>query len=250
MAYATDNPPRLLVPSLDGSTPAVWHYLSANSFSQVAAADFFSDATNLGLKVGDGIVVVESDNAYSTALFSVSAITDGAATVTRGQQLTGTTAPGPGIDGAVGGFIATSVTPFGAAIKTDIFIDLTGLNEGGTAGDIIGINGTGAAYLGRIVAPRSGVIFGGRMTCLETPAGGGTDIDLYAADEATGVEDTAISVLTETQLINAGASSNGSTDPMTALPTIGQYLYLVGQGTSDATYTAGVLHIELWGLPA
>ena len=84
------------------------------------------------------------------------------------------------------------------------------------------------------------------MTCLETPAGGSTDIDLYSATEGTGVNDTAIGDLTETQIINAGAASAGT---MVAGGDIAadRYLYLVSQGTGDATYTAGRFLIEVVG---
>ena len=84
------------------------------------------------------------------------------------------------------------------------------------------------------------------MTCLETPAGGGTDIDLFSATEGTGVNDTAIGDLTETQIINAGAASAGT---MVAGGDIAadQYLYLVGQGTGHAAYTAGRFMITILG---
>lgn len=126
-----------------------------------------------------------------------------------------------------------------------VLIDLTGLNSGGTAGDIIGVNGTSSAcYLIRIPTM---TVLGGRMTCLETPAGGDTDIDLYAATEGTGVEDGAISALTETQIINAGAQTAGTLTYFAADPAANDYLYLVGQGTANATYTAGRLLIEIFG---
>jgi hypothetical protein len=158
----------------------------------------------------------------------------------------GTITPGVGISGAAETFKAWTEDQ-GEIIKTSILIDLTGLSCGGTAGDIIGANGAGVAYLGQVVAATSGTIFSGRMTCLETPTNGDTDIDLYSATEATGVEDTAISTLTETQLIDAGASSLGSQDAFTAWPVANSYLYLVGQGTGNAAYTAGRLLIEMWG---
>lgn len=126
-----------------------------------------------------------------------------------------------------------------------VLIDLTGLNSGDTAGDIIGVNGTSSAcYLIRIPTM---TVLGGRMTCLETPAGGDTDIDLYAATEGTGVEDGAISALTETQIINAGAQTAGTVTYFAADPAANDYLYLVGQGTANATYTAGRFLIEIFG---
>jgi hypothetical protein len=89
-------------------------------------------------------------------------------------------------------------------------------------------------------------VFGVKMTCFEAPAGGDTDIDLYSATEGTGVEDVAISTLTETQIINSGTLSLGTTAFGTDIAA-GQYLYLVGQGTANAAYTAGRLLIEIYG---
>jgi hypothetical protein len=134
----------------------------------------------------------------------------------------------------------------GGIYKVTIVIDLTGLNSGGTAGDIIGVNGTALpCYIAQLPAM---TVLGGRMTCLETPAGGDTDIDLYSATEGTGVEDSAITALTETEIINAGAQTRGTLTYFSADPTLNQYLYLVGQGTANATYTAGRFLIEIFGV--
>jgi hypothetical protein len=126
-----------------------------------------------------------------------------------------------------------------------ILVDLTGLNSGGTAGDIIGVDGESACYIARLPAM---TVLGGRMTCLELPAGGDTDLDLYAANEGTGAEDAAITGLTETQIINAGTQALGTVTHFSAYPAANQYLYLVGQSTSDATYTAGRFLIEIFGV--
>lgn len=133
-----------------------------------------------------------------------------------------------------------------------LVIDLTGLKGGGTAGDIIGSDSTSInsakqpAYIAQL--PSGMTVLGGRMTCLETPAGGGTDIDLYSAVEGTGVQDGAVSSLTETELINAGAQTVGTVTYLAADPTASAYLYLVSQGTSTTTYTAGRFLIELFGV--
>lgn len=158
------------------------------------------------------------------------------------------TTAGTGITAGVGTVYKAGSSRSGDIIVTRIFIDLTGLNSGGTAGDIIGLNSTSnPCHIGQITAATSGTIFWGKMTCIETPAGGDTDIDLYAANEGTGVEDAAISGLTETQIVNGGTHSAGNEDLFAASPTANQYLYLVGQGTADATYTAGQFLIELYG---
>jgi hypothetical protein len=132
-------------------------------------------------------------------------------------------AAGVGITGAATSFV-TSVDKIGSLIKTTILIDLTGLNSGGTADDIIGDDGTGVAHLGQITAAVNGTVIAGRLTCLETPATGDDDIDVYSATEATGVEDTLVTA-----------------------PAADQYLYLVGGTGGSATYTAGILLLEFWG---
>jgi hypothetical protein len=154
-------------------------------------------------------------------------------------------AAGVGITGAATSFV-TSVDKIGSLIKTTILIDLTGLNSGGTADDIIGDDGTGVAHLGQITAAVNGTVIAGRLTCLETPATGDDDIDVYSATEATGVEDTLITALTQTQLCNSGDLIAGSVVAVTA-PAADQYLYLVGGTGGSATYTAGILLLEFWG---
>jgi hypothetical protein len=153
---------------------------------------------------------------------------------------------GSGITGGTGTICKTSFAVEGGVKKMQVLIDLTGLNSGGTAGDIIGVNGTAnPCYIAQI--PSTFTILGGRMTCLETPAGGDTDIDLYSATEGTGVEDQAITALTETQIINAGTQSAGTVTYFSADPAANTYFYLVGQSTSNATYTAGRFLIEVFG---
>jgi len=103
------------------------------------------------------------------------------------------------------------------------------------------------AHLGQITAAVNGTIFAGKITCLETPTGGDPDVDLYSATEATGVEDVGIGTLTATQLINHGDWAGGEQGNLTAMPAANKYLYLVAGDATDATYTAGIFLIELWG---
>lgn len=160
--------------------------------------------------------------------------------------------PGIGITGGTGTLCKIGISRHGDLIRTMILIDVTGLNSSAAA-DIIGDDGASACYLCQIDTKRTGTLFMGSMKCLETPATGEPDIDLYSATEATGTEDSAITGLTETALLNAAAdwtSALGSKG-LTALPADGEYLYLVGSGAgTDATYTAGKFLIELWGYDA
>ena len=192
---------------------------------------------------------VRSENGFQ--MVSKNATT-GTITVTSGDKMSVEAVGSAGIEGTAAVYVTqvnrlkSDVTTNVNIVKTTIMIDLTGLKDGGTAGDIIGKDGSGDAYIGQVTTANQGVVFGVTMTCVETPAGGSTDIDLYSATEGTGVNDTAIGDLTETQVINAGAASAGT---MVAGGDIAadQYLYLVRQGTGDAAYTAGRFLIEITG---
>lgn len=160
-------------------------------------------------------------------------------------------APGTGISSGTGTVFKSSVQRVGGIIKTSLLIDLTGLASSTTDLDIIGV-GAGAAYLGQITAAKNGTILTGRMTCLEVPAGGADDVDLYAATESTGVFDAGIGTLAETALVTAGAAwTLGLTKGLSAIPAANQYLYLCGgEAGTAATYTAGKFLIELEGYEA
>jgi len=220
----------------DGSTNDAAAFTAANSASglsavYVPAGTYLITGTVTGNFFTFGNVTISSG--------SVSSITQLSPSVTE-------LSPGVGISPVTNSIFKTSTIASNNIVTTTILLDLTGLQSGGTAGDIIGKNGSGAAYLGQITAANNGTILGVSITCLEAPGGGDADIDLYSATEATGVEDTAISALTETQIINSGTLAVGT---ITRGNTIAanQYLYLVGQGTSNAAYSAGRLLIEITG---
>jgi hypothetical protein len=191
---------------------------------------------------------VRSENGFQTVSKNA---TTGTITVTSGSKMAVEAEAGAGIEGTAETYI-TQVERFKSdvdtnvnLVKTTIMLDLTGL-QSTAAGDIIGKNGSGVAYLGQVTTANSGVVFGVTMECFETPAGGDPDIDLYSATEATGVEDSPISDLTETLIINAGDAAVGT---RVAGGTIAadQYLYLVAGSTTDAAYTAGRLVITILG---
>lgn len=157
---------------------------------------------------------------------------------------------GIGITGTADNFV-TSVNKVGSIIKTTILIDVDGLNSGGSADDVIGADGAGVAHLGQITAAVNGTIFAGTITCLQTPTGGDPDIDLWYTDDATGVEDTLVTTMNnQIQCINHGDWTAGQVDGLTAFPPTTKYLYLATGDFTDATYTAGILLIELWGTAA
>lgn len=182
----------------------------------------------------------QRQNANGTAAF----VDSGGNEVFAANKLTNEA--GSGVKG-VAAIYETGVQKFGGIAKTTIVIDLTGLRST-AAGDIIGDDGTSnPCHIGQLPADECGTIFAGTVKCLEVPTGGDPDIDLYAADEGTGVEDAAITTLAETQLTNGGDHTLGGEDVLTAFPTDGQYLYLVAGAVTDADYTAGKLVIELYG---
>ena len=180
-------------------------------------------------------------NTTTGAVTTVRALT--VSQITAGTGITSGT--GTVYDGTITKEILGSVTYF----YTRIYIDLTGLNDGGSTLDIIGAPTASAnCHLGQFTTAANGTIYIGKMTCLEAPTTGGADIDLYTAVEATGVEDTLITDLDETLLLNAGTSTLNSQDDITIIPIVDSYLYLAGVTASNATYDAGKLLIEFWGV--
>jgi hypothetical protein len=108
------------------------------------------------------------------------------------------------------------------------------------------------AFLFRFQESISGGLFQGWVTCLETPATGVADIDMYSAVEATGKFDEAVSGLTETILRTNGGLWSGDVNakiPLTALPADGEYIYLTcGAAGTPETYSAGQFVFEFWGV--
>lgn len=215
---------------------------------------------NEGTAASSAFVAVAALTAAQEALLSATAgvataskalILDSGGDLTSGSIILSDlpTTAGVGITVAADSFVS-GVQKVGTLFKTTIVLEVDGLNGGGTADDIIGDDGTGAAHLGQITAARNGTIFAGSMTCLEAPSGEDADIDLHSADEATGVEDTAISALSNVaKLVNAGDWTAGALKPLTLFPAADQYLYLTNGDvtTSGGLYSGGIFLIELWG---
>jgi hypothetical protein len=154
-----------------------------------------------------------------------------------------------GITGGTGTVYKSGVQRNGGIISTKILLDITGLGSSTTDGDIIG-QGVSAAHIGQITAARNGTTLKGKMTCLEVPATGADDIDLFYATAATGAFDAAISGVTgQTSLISSGGAwTLGQTKGFSAEIPANAYLYLVnGEAGTVGTYTAGQFLIELEG---
>ena len=160
---------------------------------------------------------------------------------------------GTGISAVSNAITKHSVVTVGNIIETTIALDLTGLNSGDADGDIIGKAGTANCHYGQITAAVNGTILSGYVQCLETPAGGEPDIDLFTATVATGTEEALITALTETQLLATGADWTNLLAPkgLTTVPPADGYLYLVASGgATNDTYTAGKFIIKLYGYAA
>ena len=173
--------------------------------------------------------------------------------VTGRSTLTGNTiatTAGTGITTGTGTVYAASVIKTGGIFHTKILIDLTGLASSGS-GDIIGKAATANSHIGQITAAVNGTVLGGKLTCLEAPAGGDPDINLWYADEATGTEDAAITGLTnQVQMCDSGDLALNSVISIPTPPAADKYIYMVTGAATNADYTAGKLLIEFFGYEA
>jgi hypothetical protein len=175
----------------------------------------------------------------------------------QGQSVSGDL--GTGVSGSVG---HRSIMKIGREVITEIYVDL-GSSQGALydtskQGEIIGhsssaegVQTAGKANLTQVTTAENGVVTLVEMTCVETPTGGATDIDLSFA--ATAQVYSGSSGLT--QIIDGGAQVIGSEGAKLydANELEDQYLYLTTpddateDGAAAAEYTAGKLLIRLYG---
>ena len=137
-------------------------------------------------------------------------------------------------------------------VKTNIIIDLTDLESEATLADIIGNNGALNCHFGQINYSQTGIIYKSVITCIETPAGGELDIDVYQSTVSNGTEGLLVTSLAgATQLVDTNTDwAVGASKIFTTNPSDSNYLYLsVGTDSSPTagTYTAGKFLIELYG---
>jgi len=200
-------------------------------------------------KVTKGSTGAFTDN----STYSTNASVGGTLDVTGRSTLTGNTVAttaGTGITTGTGTVYAASVIKTGGIFHTKILIDLTGLASSGS-GDIIGKAATANSHIGQITAAINGTVLGGKLTCLEAPAGGDPDINLWYADEATGTEDAAITGLSnQVQMCDSGDLALNSVISIPTPPAADKYIYMVTGAATNADYTAGKLLIEFFGYSA
>jgi len=83
MAYSTSNPPALtswgpLTAASSVTGARTWSYVSSDSAGTVTAANYFTNAGQLGLKIGDRIEIYDSTNKQtnSAIILTVGATVD------------------------------------------------------------------------------------------------------------------------------------------------------------------------------
>ena len=154
---------------------------------------------------------------------------------------------GTGITTGTGTIYRAAVEKLGNVLHTKILIDLTGLASSGN-GDIIGKAATANSHIGQITAAVNGTVLSGKITCMEAPAGGDPDINLWYADEATGTEDAAITGLSnQVQMCDSGDLAIGTVVGIPTPPAADKYMYMVTGAATNADYTAGKILIEFFG---
>lgn len=81
MAYAVTNPPVLVAQPI--AALGIWVYSSTDVSTDVDASGYFTNGYQLGMKVGDVVHVIETDNSYLHTVHSVTAVdtSTGAATI-------------------------------------------------------------------------------------------------------------------------------------------------------------------------
>lgn len=77
MAYSTTNPPAMMVGPLSGAGN-IWQYRSTELGTAVDAANYFTNGKDLGMKVGDTVLVYESTNIAVRSMVVVTVSTSGA----------------------------------------------------------------------------------------------------------------------------------------------------------------------------
>jgi len=175
----------------------------------------------------------------------------GAVTATGGLvgDLTPATTAAEHGAGAIGTAAAPATKRWTEAgvIITRITIDLTGLDSSGTENDVIGLDGGGAAYLGRNVVATNGQIFRVEMSCIEVPLTGDADVILVAgsaADEA--FDDTVANTIAVCDGTGDWALGETIVNDVPGI-TANYYYYLTQGATDDGTYTAGQFVITTYG---
>jgi hypothetical protein len=87
MAYATSNPPRVAVPGVGGGQ-TIWTYSSADAVTSVVGTDYFSNGDDLGMKLGDVVLIYDSNTNDGGIAFVTAVTAGGAASAAEYQAVT------------------------------------------------------------------------------------------------------------------------------------------------------------------
>lgn len=87
MAYSTSNPPRLVNQAMNGRRE--WEYVSADAIADVNTLNYFTDGYELGMRVNDGLTVVDTATP-ATHICIVNAAVSGGVDITDGLAITAT----------------------------------------------------------------------------------------------------------------------------------------------------------------
>jgi hypothetical protein len=87
MAYATSNPPRLVDNAGLTGAGQVWTYRSTDALATVVAATYITNAQDLGMKVGD-LVLVQDTSTPAQAFARVTAVASTGSTMSAGLAIT------------------------------------------------------------------------------------------------------------------------------------------------------------------
>lgn len=93
MAYVTTNPPKLLLGAFNGAGPSIWSYSSTDNAAAVDASGYITNGGALGMKVGDVVISIDTDDTNSLAsmhtVVTVSSTYPGAVDLSNGITVGG-----------------------------------------------------------------------------------------------------------------------------------------------------------------
>ena len=228
---------------------------NADADTAIVLGDAGDFVTLLSVKVGASCywrVLAQEGTDAAVEDITVDTLTATAATIAAASVAAVTR--GAAVDAEHGaGAVGTGVAPAtyrytrDGDIITDIEIDLTGLASVATGDDVIGK--TGAAFIGRNVVAKNGIIYKMELICLETPAGAGADTDInVVANAAADLEKDGAGGTTYG--VNGGAQAAGQVvENLVQGLTANHYFYLTAGTGSAGTYTAGQLIVRMYGRP-
>ena len=88
MAYSTSAPPQLLIGAFTaGNHPSIWTYESTDAAAVADTDGYITNADDLGMKVGDMVLVTDTDTRLTTMHVVLSVTAGGAADLGDGTTV-------------------------------------------------------------------------------------------------------------------------------------------------------------------